>query len=86
MTSNVQQQICHRYQAGMQIVDPNGEILGEMTAVFQEGNRLCAVVDFDFEVDLTGASEVIDLCGTLRQANPALKDPHIRLGCACRPK
>ncbi|HJP68012.1 MAG TPA: hypothetical protein VJ846_03835, partial [Sphingomicrobium sp.] len=71
---------CHRYTVGTQIVEPSGEILGEMTSVFQEGSRLYAVVDDDYEVDLTGAAEIIDLCGTMRQANPALKDPHIRLG------
>ena len=80
MTSNVQRQISHRYQIGMQIADLNGQILGEMTSVFQEGGRLLAVVDDDYEVDLTGAAEIVDLCGTLRQVNPALKDPHIRLG------
>lgn len=80
MTSNIQQHIRHRYQIGMQIVDPSGEILGEMTSVFQEDSRLFAVIDDNYEVDLTGAAEIVDLCGTLRQANPALKDPHIRLG------
>lgn len=80
MTRNVEPRICHRYQVGMQIVDPSGQILGDMTSVFQAGSRLCAVVDDDYEVDLTGAAEIIDLCGTMRLANPALKDPHIRLG------
>jgi len=85
MTSNVQQQIQHRYQIGMQIVDPSGQILGEMTSVFQEDGRLFAVVDDNYEVDLTGAAEIVDLCGILKQANPALKDPHIRLGVLAAP-
>ncbi|PNE59594.1 hypothetical protein A8H39_00140 [Paraburkholderia fungorum] len=80
MTSNVQKKIVHRYQVGMQVVDSGGRVLGDMTSVFQEGNRLFAVVNGDYEVDLTGAAEIVDLCGTLRQATPALKDPHIRLG------
>lgn len=80
MTSNFQEKRCHRYQAGTQVVDPSGNILGDISSVFQEGNSLIAVIDDSCEVDLTGAAEVIDLYGTLRQANPALRDPHIRLG------
>ncbi|VVE17178.1 MULTISPECIES: hypothetical protein [Pandoraea] len=86
MNSNIQpqKQSVHRYQVGMQVVDSDEKILGEITSLVQEDGRIFAVVNGDYEVDLAGSSEVIDLTGTARAYNPALKPSWIRLNALTR--
>ena len=73
-------ELAHRYQTGTQVVSPEGEILGRLTSVFREDGRIFGVIDGEFEVDLAGSAEILDLMGHARAANASLDASFLRLG------
>ena len=70
----------HRYQLGVQVLDHNENLLGRLTAVKADRDRFVGIVDGKMEVSLAGSSEVVDLMGTARSANPQLDPSWLKLG------
>lgn len=65
---------------GEQLVDCNEQqILGTITHQYQEGGRLIAVINGDYEIYLDGCSFILDVFGVARERNPALKASYVRL-------
>lgn len=64
---------------GEQIVDCKENILGFVTDQYHEDGRDFAVINGDYEVDLSGCAEILDVFGVARSKNTALKPNFIKL-------
>ncbi|MBN3761034.1 hypothetical protein [Burkholderia sp. Ac-20365] len=69
----------HRFVAGIQIVDAAERVLGKLTAVKREDGRLRGTINDEYDVDLSGSVEILDLTGQARAQNPALEAAYVRL-------
>lgn len=71
--------LLHCYTAGTQVTNANESVLGHLTDIREEDDAVWGVVNGDYEVDLSGSVEVLDLFGTAREQNPELEASYLRL-------
>lgn len=64
---------------GMQLVDTQDQIKGQITNQYFEDGKWILVADDSWELPMSDTSIIVDLCGTTRAKNPAIQPEFLRM-------